>query len=463
MNNNINHVRATKEKLDEVGPGFCLLKWTQETLYLQTGDNHSCYHPFPHKIQISDIKNNPSGLHNTAWKKQQRKEMLEGGRPKECGFCWRVEDTGHLSDRVIHSAHHTTTHIARAMNGDDYSIIKNLDWDANYNPKFLEVNFGNVCNFKCGYCTPTVSNSWIDEIKEFGDYPIKSRQYSIEFLTKREYYESDDENNPYVKAFWEWWPSLKNDLQTLRITGGEPSLNQNTWKLLDHLEQDPCPNMTLLINSNLGVKPALLDRMSKKVKLLLEKKCIKDFRMHCSLDTWGTPAEYMRTGLDCAVWEQNFLTMLEDFTDIQASIEIMVTYNNLAVASFRKLLEKILEWRSKYSIDRQRVDFCTPHLKEPAHWMINILPDSFQEYIKADIEFMKANLNKGLAGFNEVEVERLERVLTVMQTYKLSEQEQKDAMRDFAAFFTEHDRRRGTDFAATFPEYISFMEECKKI
>ena len=95
--------------------------------------------------------------------------------------------------------------------------------------------------------------------------------------------------------------------------------------------------------------------------------------------------------------------------------------------------------------------------------MINILPDSFQKYIKADIEFMKANLNKGLAGFNEVEVERLERVLTVMQMYKLSEQEQKDALRDFAAFFTEHDRRRGTDVAATFPEYISFMEECKKI
>jgi organic radical activating enzyme len=463
MNNNINHVKATKQKLDEVGPGFCLLKWTQETLYLQTGDNHSCYHPFPHKVQISDIKNNPSGLHNTAWKKQQRKEMLEGGRPKECSFCWRVEDTGHLSDRVIHSAHHTTTHIQRAMNGDDYSVIKNLDWDANYNPKFLEVNFGNVCNFKCGYCTPTVSNSWIDEIKEFGDYPIKSKQYSISFLKDREYYESDDESNPYVKAFWDWWPSLKNDLQTLRITGGEPSLNQNTWKLLDHLEQDPCPNMTLLINSNLGVKPALLDRMSKKVKLLLEKKCIKDFRMHCSLDTWGAPAEYMRTGLDCAVWEQNFLTMLDDFTDIQASIEIMVTYNNLAVASFRTLLEKILEWRAKYSTDRQRVDFCTPHLKEPAHWMINILPDSFQEYVKSDIEFMKANLNKGLAGFNEVEVERLERVLTVMQTYKLSDNEQRDAMRDFAAFFTEHDKRRRTDFYSTFPEYISFMEECKKI
>lgn len=462
MSDDINHVRATKEKLDEVGPGFCVLKWTQQTLYLQTGDNHSCYHPHPHKVQLSDIQRSPAGLHNTAWKKQQRKEMLEGGRPKECSFCWKVEDTGHLSDRVIHSAHHTTTAVQKAMNGDDYSVIKNLEWDADYDPKFLEVNFGNVCNFKCGYCTPTVSNSWIDEIKQFGDYPVKSRQYSIGFLKDREYYESDDENNPYVKAFWEWWPTLKHNLQTLRITGGEPTLNQNTWKLLDHLETDPCPNMTLLINSNLGVKPALIARMSKKVKLLIEKKCIKDFRMHCSMDSWGTPAEYMRNGLNCAVFEENFKTVLNDFKYINATVEIMVTYNNLAVASFRQLLVKILEWRAEFSGDRQRIDFCTPHLKEPAHWTINILPDSFQSYVAADIEFMKQHLNKGNAGFTDVEVERLARVLTVMQTYKPTVNELAEAKRDFAAFFTEHDRRRGTDFYAVFPEYIEFMENCKR-
>ena len=56
----------TKEKLNAVGKGFCLMKWQTETLYLHMGDNHSCYHPRPHKILLSDIKRNPSGLHNTA-------------------------------------------------------------------------------------------------------------------------------------------------------------------------------------------------------------------------------------------------------------------------------------------------------------------------------------------------------------------------------------------------------------
>ena len=40
----------TKEKLDSIGKGMCLAKWTQVTLQLQTGHNHSCHHPRTHKI-----------------------------------------------------------------------------------------------------------------------------------------------------------------------------------------------------------------------------------------------------------------------------------------------------------------------------------------------------------------------------------------------------------------------------
>ena len=57
--------RNTKNKLDSVGCGFCLAKWTQVTLQMQTGHNHSCHHPRTHKIPVSEIQRNPSALHNT--------------------------------------------------------------------------------------------------------------------------------------------------------------------------------------------------------------------------------------------------------------------------------------------------------------------------------------------------------------------------------------------------------------
>ena len=61
---------------------------------LQTGYNHSCHHPSPHKIPEEEVKANPAALHNSKFKKEQRAKMLKGIRPDECGYCWNIEDLG---------------------------------------------------------------------------------------------------------------------------------------------------------------------------------------------------------------------------------------------------------------------------------------------------------------------------------------------------------------------------------
>ena len=68
-----NQFEVIKNKLDSVGCGFCLAKWTQVTMHLHNGLTHSCHHPSPHKIPLQEIKNNPSALHNTRFKKEKRK------------------------------------------------------------------------------------------------------------------------------------------------------------------------------------------------------------------------------------------------------------------------------------------------------------------------------------------------------------------------------------------------------
>ena len=54
-----NHLVETKEKLDRVGCGFCLAKWTQVTMHLQIGHTHSCHHPGTHPIPQREIRRNP--------------------------------------------------------------------------------------------------------------------------------------------------------------------------------------------------------------------------------------------------------------------------------------------------------------------------------------------------------------------------------------------------------------------
>ena len=95
----------TKNKLNEVGCGMCLAKWTQVTLHLQMGQTHSCHHPSPHHVPLHELNIDPSALHNTSYKKKQRKLMLEGGKPKECDYCWNVEENSNaFSDRVYKSS-----------------------------------------------------------------------------------------------------------------------------------------------------------------------------------------------------------------------------------------------------------------------------------------------------------------------------------------------------------------------
>jgi organic radical activating enzyme len=439
-------VDAVKDRLNKVGKGFCTQKWLHETLYLHTGDNHSCYHPRPQHIPLQEIQENPAALHNTKWKKQQRKTMLEGGRPDECYYCWNIEDLPgeHLSDRHFHSA-------------SDYAepMIEELaesPWDKDINPRYLEVSFGNGCNYRCGYCCPQASTLWMDEIKKHGNYDLTYNQYGIDFLENGTYYGPKDDN-PYVEAFWKWWPSLKKDLWTLRITGGEPLMNPGAMQFFDLLEKEPAPQLDISINSNLGVTTAKINRMYDRVQSLLDQNKIKKFSLFTSIDTWGPQAEYMRTGMNIEHWENN----LREAMSRGFQVNLMCTFNVLCVTNFKSLLHKVIEWREEFG--HHAIGFDTPYLKEPPHWMINILPESFLLYMDETLSFIDANMDK----FSAREYEKFKRVRNYMKENPVDPLKIQQGRRDFYSFFTENDKRLGTNLLETFPEYTDFFNYCKEV
>ena len=70
------HIANVKTKLDEVSPSFCVAKWKQVTMHLQNGHTHSCHHPATHVVPLDEIKINPTALHNSEFKKHQRKKYV---------------------------------------------------------------------------------------------------------------------------------------------------------------------------------------------------------------------------------------------------------------------------------------------------------------------------------------------------------------------------------------------------
>jgi pyruvate-formate lyase-activating enzyme len=438
--------------MNEISPTFCLAKWHHTTIYLQTGETHSCYHPAPHKIPLQELALNVSALHNTKQKIAERKEMIDGNKPSGCNYCWNIEAMGdnYISDRKERNANIYTE--------DRFNKIKHNPL-VHFNPQYIEISFGNECNFKCGYCHPKHSSSYYKEIKDHGPYDmVKNHRNDIDWFEIHE-----EETNPYVEAWWRWWPEVSKTLTILRITGGEPLLQSSTWRLFEELERNPQPQLELNINSNFGVKPVLIERLVEKVNRLLDIGAIKDFKVFTSMDTWGAPAEYIRTGLDLTVWEQNLDTYL---TRTKLPITFMITFNILTVTNFQSLLEKILEWREKYNGFEQnkwqRIRFDTPFLKEPLQYDMNILPkEEFMPYMNNHLDFILANLDdKNRSKFSELEYEKFLRVVKYMETTQYTQERVLEGKRDFFNWFTEYDRRRGTNFKKTFPELITFMDDC---
>jgi uncharacterized Fe-S cluster-containing radical SAM superfamily protein len=456
------YIKITNEA---ISPTFCMAKWHHTSIYLHTGQTHSCYHPPPHAIALDEIKENPSALHNTLHKKKERALMLVGEKPDGCKYCWNIESLGedYISDRMIKtSAIYTPERLEE---------IKHSKWNDNYNPEYIEVAFSNECNFKCGYCHPASSTSFQTEIKVHGPYSkVKNHTLNIEWLKPYE-----EEVNPYIDAWWRWWPEMSKTLNILRITGGEPLMHSSTWKLFELLKQDPKPNLVLNLNSNLGVKTKWVEKLSNNVNILTESKSIKGFKLFSSMDTWGPRAEYIRTGLNLTLWEKN----LDHFIrSTKSEVSIMCTFNILSVTSFNEFLKKILEWRkiyndvietvddkNKHNTTHRKVRFDTPYLKEPLQYDMHILPkEDFLKYFDDILKFINDNRDDAdITKFSDMEYEKFRRVRDYYANVTYPEDRVLEGRKDFYQWFTEYDRRRKTNFLETFPEMEEFFKECKQL
>jgi organic radical activating enzyme len=449
-----------KNKLSEVGVGMCLAKWTQTTIHLGLGHTHSCHHPRTHVIPIDEIKKNPSALHNTSYKKELRREMIEGKRPAECNYCWNIEDLKNIddySDRILKSAENWSLPY--------FDDIIRASYTENFNPKYVEISFSNVCNFKCSYCMPSVSSQWMEEIEKYGGYPTSIDYNNLEWVKKQNKMPIPNRvENPYIEAFWKWWPDLYKDVEHFRITGGEPLLDKNTFKILDYVIENPNLNLELSINSNLNVPNELFEKFIDKVRIISSNNLVKKITLYTSCEAKGNSAEYIRYGLNYKEWLSNFRKYIMVIPN--ASVVNMATYNAFGVTTFQAFLEDMLSLkRLAYSLGRE-VTLDIPYLNNPPHQHIKILTEDYAAYIDEQVLFMEKNsydFKTRLWGFKDGEIHKLIRIRDLFVKGLAQEFTPQDEINrsDFAIFVDEHDKRRGTNFKETFPEMLDFYNLCK--
>ena len=436
----MNDLDFKRNILDNLSSSFCAAKWYNATIWLGSGQTTSCHHPPAHAIDTEELKTNPKALHNTTTKKLDRAMMQSGQRPAGCEYCWKIEDMGRdaISDRVYKSKIYPIEALNEAYHTPNQEDV---------NLRTLEIAFDRTCQFACSYCNPAFSSTWVNDIKRNGPYESlvsDGRNHFTHGHDSSQLYRFG-ETNPYVEAFFKWWETdLHRTLQELRITGGEPIMSGETWKLIDWFKDNKGKSQTkLAINSNLGMDSIKLQEFIEKVK------DIPHLEIYTSMEAIDGQAEYIRDGLDYSQWMHNVQELLEH--DSIKAVHCMCTINALCLNSLDNLLDQLVKLKKVYG--RKRVSFTLNILRFPSFQSPLVLPSHLLLYYRNRL-IMWANTHRDQEYMHEHEINHLNRLIDYLDLVKTPHSdtfEMPKLHNDFKQFHTQYDQRRGKDFVGTFP------------
>ena len=453
-----------KRLIDPISDSYCAAKWLNATIWLGNGQTTSCHHPLGHQIDANELIDNPSAIHNTQHKKLMRKMMQEGTRPQECEYCWKIEDLGKgsISDRVYKTAVFDEEHI---------EATAKADWQENTMLRTLEISFDRTCNFACSYCNPSFSTTWVKDINKFGPYRNINGDARSHFINKADHARPlPDDVNPYTQAFWRWWEQedgLADNLEEIRITGGEPLMAPGVWKLFEWFRdnQERVKNrkdgkvMRYAINSNLVPKDDIMDR------LIELSHYVPHLEVYTSAESMGKHSEYIRDGFIWDKWMHN-LTRLHTEGNIKKT-HIMMTINSLCLASIVEFMDEILAFKRKHNTHYPTMSLNI--LRFPSFQSCAMLPmdirqkysEKLQEWLDKQIELNEVTKD-GMPILMSIEREQTQRLIDYLDTIKTPHKNVKDPeqnKRDFKQFYSQYDVRRAKNFRETFPpEFVEWFD-----
>jgi hypothetical protein len=338
----------------------------------------------------------------------------------------------------------------------------------------LEISFDRTCNFGCSYCNPSFSTTWVKDIKKFGPYRNIDGDARSHFINAADHAQPiPDETNPYIQAFWRWWEEgLADNLEEIRITGGEPLMAPGVWKLFEWFKNNQerattRPDGGVLryaINSNLVPKDDIMD------KLIEYSKYVPHLEVYTSNESVGAHSEYIRDGMDYKKWFHN-LGRLHTEGNIKKT-HLMMTINSLCLASITEFMDDILAFKREHQTVYPTMSLNI--LRFPSFQSCAMLPTSIRQKYRDKLQAWlddkiakdeRVQMGDGPHGWpilTPIEREQTQRLIDYLDVIKTPHKNVKDMGQqhlDFKQFYSQYDVRRDKDFRATFPqEFVDWYD-----
>lgn len=297
-----------------------------------------------------------------------RSTILEGKWHPSCERCKKDEAAGGISRRLSENNQNKDV----INNNSDYSINNNSLLSV------YDLRFGNKCNLRCRMCSPYSSNMIANEfIKyeddmfyKFNDHPLIEK--SLEQIFKKS--------------------SELKKIQTLKLAGGKPLLQKQCIDLIDILiQKNYSEKISLTITTNMTIanqKWAENFNKFKKIKLLL------------SLDSIGTPIEYIRKGLKWNTIDNNINFLMKNLDPEKTSFIFVPCIQALNILESKSIYEYVENIKKEYPL--QKILISPSILRDPDYLAVNALSKKFIRKAKLHLENLYASYKENSL-FNDYE------------------------------------------------------------
>ena len=359
-------------------------------------------------------------------------------KPKQCNVCYQEEKCGIESKR-------------QRENKKWYNIVDNIKID--HDPKILyfDLRLGNLCNLKCRMCWPHFSSQ------------IYKEQVQFNLKNEKVWYNSLEEILPWWenKKFWKNLKDLLIDNIELNFVGGEPSLHEDMYDILQYLcEKDIAKSVSLKITTN------LTNLQERFIKFL---PYFKNVNIDVSIDGVGKTQEYIRYPSKWSIIEKNLLSL----TKIKNDKMILTISTCVQIYNIFTLID-LMKWYVHFTFkppDILQMGLMLNLVYDPSRLNIKNLNDKGKKiaekylrecliYIRQNaidnIDIVKPEINKNdkwkWHQYRDLR-ERIKGIINYMNSNERNEQESKD----FIDYTKQLDNHREQNFNEVIPNYIDYV------
>ena len=273
------------KNLVENGKHFCVLPWVH-------------FHAWPDKrvlpccvadsnMPMGEIREDESIIQmmNSDEYKKLRSAMMKDEPVDACKRCYDLELMGEWTMRQSHNKRRGLDYVDYIANttNDDGSLKE-------FEMKYMDIRFSNMCNMKCRSCGPSCSSLWSQEFME-----QKGEQVFNEYFPQNKG-KIVINNNDDQRFLTKLKPYL-SDVTEVYFAGGEIIITPEHYECLDYwVDNGLTDQVELTYTTNFSTL-----NYKKNVDLIGYWKKFPQLKIWASLDAHGKVAECIRSGTD---WEK---------------------------------------------------------------------------------------------------------------------------------------------------------------